>query len=425
MIETQQSIYDVSRIKWGSTIDFPSTRTCEQYSHRIFNRYPARSVFWVPRAILLDLGCNSIGKRKKLKILDPFSGSGTTAIEACLHGMDPIGVELDPFARLISEVRTRFCDQRDLRILEELFQTISSEWPRVTPDQSLLPQTHNIRYWFDENTFNSILSLKTAIYRICKREKKYEDFFRIVLADIIRPCSLAERQTLKPYISRKYKKIPHEVSVTFKKSFLSTYGAITKFSQAVGVGAKSIVWAGNDARNFKMRGDCDVAITSPPYINALDYVRCIRLESAWIGTGDDSIFKALRSMHIGDMGRKDALGTILPNKTIYKIVDRLSEIDPTRARTVLSYFTDMYANLNCVYQNLKIGGDYHIIIGNSIIRGISIETHKLLAAIAESVGFKWIKYYKYRIKDHRTSMPRHGNGGKISFEHVITLRKTK
>ena len=39
-------------LKWGEEIIFPSTRKMKEYGNRVYNRYPARSVFLVPRAIL-------------------------------------------------------------------------------------------------------------------------------------------------------------------------------------------------------------------------------------------------------------------------------------------------------------------------------------------------------------------------------------
>src|SRR5690606_19314888 len=93
------------------------------------------------------------------------------------------------------------------------------------------------------------------------------------------------------------------------------------------------------------------------------------------------------------------------------------------AKACRSYFSDIMKNLECVKAALKNGGEYHMIIGDNIIKKVEIPTHKLIADIAQKVGFKWFGYYKYVIKDHRTSIPRMNNGGKIKFEYVIMLKK--
>ena len=89
----------------------------------------------------------------------------------------------------------------------------------------------------------------------------------------------------------------------------------------------------------------------------------------------------------------------------------------------IKYFNDIRNNLLCVKATLKKGGEYHMIIGDNVIKKVEISTHRLIAEIAKDIGFEWFGYYKYVIKDHRTSIPRMDNGGKIKYEYVIMLRK--
>ena len=93
------------------------------------------------------------------------------------------------------------------------------------------------------------------------------------------------------------------------------------------------------------------------------------------------------------------------------------------ADTCLSYFNDIYNNLICIRKILTDRGEYHMILGDNVIRGINIPTHKLIADLATKIGFEWSQYYKYQIKDHRTSMPRNNMGGKIKYEYVVVLSK--
>src|SRR5947209_11057182 len=102
MIVIQDSVirdYEHAQIKWSDELEFISTRNVKQYTHRLFNRYPARSINLVPKAILKNLR-REVGSDELVRVLDPFMGSGTTAVEGCLQGMIPYGVEIDPFARL-------------------------------------------------------------------------------------------------------------------------------------------------------------------------------------------------------------------------------------------------------------------------------------------------------------------------------------
>lgn len=414
--------YNHSAVNWDEELFFPNTRTFAQLSHRIFNRYPARSINLVPRSIIISTQKTF---RRRLRVLDPFMGSGTTAVEAVLANCEAFGVEIDPLARLISDVRVQKYSRMRLKEIFNLYQIIHTKWIRTEPDNALRPKLRNATYWFDNDQYMDLLSLKTCIYNESIFSKPIHDFFRIVLADIIRPCSKAERQTLKPYISKKYKKTPTPVQQAFAKSFHAHYTAIKDFEAVTSNGRPNVIeWLGFDATDYSSRKKMDVAITSPPYTNALDYVRCIKLESAWVDCGDDSLFATLRKGQVGEAARskRDIEKPVL--NIAGMVTSRISKVDPTRGKTVLSYFNDIYRNLYCTYRSLRRGGCYHMIIGDSIIRGVPVHTHKIIISLGEVIGFEWSGYYKYRIRDHRTSIPRKGNGGKITYEYVVSLKKT-
>ena len=111
-------------------------------------------------------------------------------------------------------------------------------------------------------------------------------------------------------------------------------------------------------------------------------------------------------------------------KTIFDpYFDKIFVSDKQRALTCQAYFNDMYKNLICVYSGLKDGGEYHVIIGDNTIKGVDVPTHDVIRLIALEVGYECFGYYKYVIKDHRTSIPRNKENSKIEYEHVIMLRK--
>ena len=83
----------------------------------------------------------------------------------------------------------------------------------------------------------------------------------------------------------------------------------------------------------------------------------------------------------------------------------------------------MERNIASVFSALRRGGKYFIIVGDSRIRRLEVPTHRILAEIAKRLGLSWDHYFYYRIKDHRTSIPRGDRGGKIEYEYVIGLTK--
>jgi DNA modification methylase len=404
---------------WGEEVDFPSLRSMQMYSHLVGARYPCRSVPLVPRRIL-DALKNQGGEN--IRVLDPFMGSGTTALEACLHGYQPVGLEVDPYARLISEASVQRLSKEDIANLAKFGDSLATNFAQAPIDTSLKPDINNLDLWFSAIVIDDLLKLKGLIHDFAAKFKHLEKFLLAALGDIIRAVSNAERQSLKPYISTRFKKTPGDVLTLYRKTLTRYLEGAEAAADVAQYHSRGVEWLKGDAVAFDCPTRVDVAITSPPYINAMDYVRCIRLESSWVGTGNEAIFKSIRSAQLGESVRSksrtisDAVSNI-----IAKEFASVADVDPGRAATMAAYFEDMRANFAAVHAALVPGGSYHMIVGNSTVRNIDVETHRLLAEIACTVGFKWQHYFKYRIKDHRTSLPRNGRGGKINYEHVITL----
>lgn len=399
-------------LSWGEEIMFPSTRTIKEYGNRIYNRYPARSIFLVPRAILAHQ------KKTCISVLDPFMGSGTTAVETVLSGNRPFGLEMDPFARLISEVSCTVFSDEQLSTIKQLYELVASSW--TTFEACPVPDLSGIERWFNPADLTQLLQLKACILKLVP--SSFKAFFLVAYADSIKPVSKMERQSLKPYISTKYTKVTKPVQESFEHSFKTHFEAISEMSKECSGQAYPLCWIGNDATSFETR-DIDLAITSPPYINALDYTRCVKVEGAMSDFITNDIAKEMRGMQIGHENRKTCDATKIVMTVFGDVYEQIATKDKNRARTCLSYFNDIYSNLMCVFESLAPMGEYHMIIGDNTIKGVRVETHKVIAELAKIIGFEWFGYYKYKIKDHRTSIPRAGKPQKIEYEYVLMLRK--
>lgn len=418
--------YNPYKLNWDETITFPSTKSLSQYGNRLYNRYPARSIFLVPRATLNS----KIKETKKINVLDPFMGSGTTAVEASLINSVIYGTEMDPFARLIAEVSLFRFSEEEIIDIKNVFLNIKEKWSKHSINKKFYPKLNNIEYWFDEQNFDELLRLKSFIYENITNEKHLK-FFKVTFADCIKPSSKMERQSTKPYISSKFPKKVKPVFESFEYSFNAHIEALKQYNSSSIESQNKINWLGFDATNFNsVKEVIDLAITSPPYLNAFDYTQIIKIESAWVGTLENEDIPKLRNVQVGNEKRKDNEIDYFIEKLfepyfqeILKQGEKENKNYNKVAKTCLSYFNDIKNNLTCVYEVLKKGGEYHMIIGDNTIKKIDIPTHKLIAEIAKEVGFDWFGYYKYAIKDHRTSIPRKDNGGKINYEFVLMLRK--
>ena len=141
-------LYNPYSLDWGEEISFPSSRNVKEYGNRIYNRYPARSIFLVPRAILASIGENH------LNVLDPFMGSGTTAVETVISGNNPYGLEMDPFARMVAEVSSTIFSKNELTEIKDVLTSLIDNWK--TYEEAEIPNLTGIKRWFKKEDLSSI-----------------------------------------------------------------------------------------------------------------------------------------------------------------------------------------------------------------------------------------------------------------------------
>lgn len=72
----------------------------KKYIHAL-HLYPARMHPEITKQVIEKYSKNKTGV-----ILDPFMGSGGVLLEAIMHGNQSIGIDINPFATLLSKVKT-------------------------------------------------------------------------------------------------------------------------------------------------------------------------------------------------------------------------------------------------------------------------------------------------------------------------------
>ncbi len=389
-------------------------------TNRLFNKYPTRYISAVPRFPI-----NAYSKKGDY-VLDPFCGSGTTAIEAMILGRNAISIDIDPFARLLIKVKTTVYTEEDISFLKETI----SRMRKLTPDCYRCPpqpEIPNIDKWFCEESIKGINFLKTAIDELTSINDKIHDYLYVTLAAIIRKASNADEVSPKPYVSTRYPKTPAEPLELFYKTETLYRDAIIEFSETVAeFGCTSEILKSNDARNINGNQQIDLAVTSPPYINAYDYVRSLKFEDIWLGLASYAQLKKSRESYIGTEIRKSFYSEYIyasQSKTLEPLTKSIEIVDVKRANIVKTYFEDMAKNLIAVCEQLKKNGRYAIVVGDSKIRNQDIPTATILTEIAERNGYSFDLSFKYVIRDRYLHLPRGNRGGIIKYDEVLVLKK--
>ncbi|MFX1294675.1 MAG: DNA methyltransferase [Promethearchaeota archaeon] len=364
-------------------------------------------------------------------IIDPFCGSGTTLVEAMLLRRNAYGIDINPLAQLVSRVKTTPLDLDDLKyhylkIIEFLDMGIKNKLTPLesVPDNSDFP---NLEYWFSERVRMELKQIQNQINLI--ENDQIKDFFLLILSSIIRKVSLADNDQLHP-AKTKYATIQkgHKIPTfeIFKSMLIKKYKIMKYFSSYDFSDIKCKI-TGKGANDIELTSSIDLAVTSPPYVNALDYVRIHKLEAFWVGFLKEKEILPLRQKFIGTENIYVDEYKELPhssNNCLNDILIKIHKADRKRAGIIFKYFKGMKRNIKEVYRILKKKGKYCIVIGANWINNILVPTPKILINLAESeLGFKNIKNYVYEIINRRLKIPRADHGGTIRKEWIIVLEK--
>lgn len=398
-------------IEFGEILGISLSSSTNGLTHGI-HRYPAKYIPQIPRWAIREYS------NKGDLVVDPFSGSGTTALEAIAQSRNGAGVDLDPLACLIAEAKvTPVSPGRLERLMQQLLvKALRHPGQPILP----LPDIKNFGHWFSQEAWSSLQSIRKAIAEI-EASVDERRFMLTIFSSILRTVSNADDQSQKTYVSGTLKKTPPPVIPTFEKSFRKALTGVSELASLESRGLASIYNESATDLPFEDKS-VDLIVTSPPYLDSVDYMYNMMLEYFWLGTdlGINSRreFNARRRSYIG---AKNAPSQTLPD-SVKDLVDE-NEV-PTYRRDVLGpYFSSMESHFAEAARVLKDGGRYVLVIGNSRTKGEMLPLHDALIALASTSGLLVEHAFGYRVRRHYMKFPRKGRGGIILMDWVITLRK--
>jgi site-specific DNA-methyltransferase (cytosine-N4-specific) len=323
-----------------------SFRGCQtQYFTHTFHPYPARFIPQIPSTFI------KLFTKEGETVLDPMCGCGTTIVEALLHNRNAIGNDLNPLAVLISKVKTTLIDEEEFRYFNEKLSSVAGM----------------------EGVRKLLRELKE------EGQQKLYDFGRVALSASI------------------WSGKARDIERTFRRKVSSMQREMLAMDEVVKSIPQIRVICG-DARNLEVQsGSVDLIITSPPYVNALDYHRMHKANMLWLDM-DFSVF------------RKNEIG-------------KHSRFSGNRFRLLSCYLGDI---LRCMIEmNRALGKNKFcvIVVGNSRVEYELIESHKFLARMGSKIGFKPVKTLFREIdKRKKSTSPAIG---KINEEYILVLQKVE
>ncbi|HAU4888516.1 DNA methyltransferase [Aeromonas hydrophila] len=365
------------------------------------------------------------------RCIDPFGGSGTTALACQFLGVEPVTIEVNPYLADLIEAKLGQYDQTLL--LQDLGQVIRvvRNTTDKTHDLNWLPPSFvepgvKERWLFEKNVAQRIESYRLAIEQL--HTPLHRMFFKAILGGFL-------VETSNVYINgkgRRYRKnwqvrrhTPQEVDQCFLDRVQQAIYEIVRYAHRP---VRSYTLMRGDCREaIERAAQCQLAVFSPPYPNSFDYTDVYNVELWALGyIADSSSNRTLRqatlSSHVQIQRHFEPrpVGSPKLDAVSEKLHESRQKLwSPHIPNMVDGYFADMRNVMQALGQRLVSQGEIWTVVGDSLYANVYIPVADILVELAPTCGFEVIRSETFR--SMRSSAQQ---GGRAELaESLVIFRK--
>ncbi|CAG7594476.1 hypothetical protein PEPTYR26121_01785 [Peptoniphilus tyrrelliae] len=362
---------------------------------------------------------------KNITLLDPFCGSGTTLVIAQELGINSVGIDINPYATLLSFVKTNKYNKTDVC---DAISTIKSNLEQ----ESNFPiyDFYNIKKWFREDIIESLSQIRRCI--LLEKSQDIRKFFWICLSEVIFKFSNDRTSTFKLHALPKEKiDLIEDKCIEYFIKIINDNSEHLNYSNTT---SSNIIYGDSSSIiNNKLKGEFDIICTSPPYGDnptTVTYGQASILFLKWIASKDLYCsqellekYTTIDKISVGGKKRK-----IINTKDIKSLKDFLDKISLKKQAKVINFFEDYYISLKCMKKCLSKSGYLIMTVGNRSVDAERQPLDDISIEILESLGLKLVSKFNRNIlyKNSPSKLPFNKNERSISTisqETVLLFNK--
>jgi hypothetical protein len=389
--------------------EIPSTT----YGTFAIYKYPAK---FIPQVIAYVLKRYA---KPGMKIFDPFAGYGTVGIVSRVYGYDYELWDLNPIISIIHDTAVMKNPKANL---QELIKEIKNS------KEEFIPKWSNLNYWFPDE-FIPILSRSWGFAHSLTDETKY--ILLIPLINVTRYFSYADEKVHKLYkLNYSRKKINELLKKDWKSQFYDMlqkeiYKLLKKVWEYNCLNPKQVnykIKAGIDTLSAKLEGDVNILITSPPYLQAQEYIRSTKLELFWLGYEES---------YIKELSKKEIPYRTVPEIKIHseKYYEFREKIKEKHLKTLYDrYFHSVLG----IFSNLgeRVTDYMCIFVGPAKIRTMPIPIDDIIIEHLKEFGWEhevtFVDKIVSKVMFETDINPASGEkDNRIKTEHLVVLKKKR
>jgi DNA modification methylase len=333
-------------------------------------------------------------------IMDPFSGCGTVLVQAKLNGIKSFGVELNPLLQFVADTKVNSWDISP----EEIITVYKSLRYNKSGNSPSFLKSH---LHFRNGVLDNLLKIKQAINSFIPKgneQEKIKNILRLAFSAILIDSSNLKRSPCLGYDKTKDVRDDAPMVLFDKKVHqISDDIRLLQRDMAKYLKTRCHIELGNSA-TFEFSDKYDLVITSPPYMNGMDYVINYKIEMAWLDFVENSseAKKIKDEMVVCDNVSKGLIRRFsekngrYTNEWIENIKHDITKGIRIRGNyrrkdmpeIVHKYFDDMYHIMKNVARAINKKGRFILVIGDSLIADVYVPTDLIIAKIGNDLGLE-------------------------------------
>lgn len=358
-------------------------------------KYPA---MMVPKMQLdlLEKFCSSINDAT---MLDPFMGSGTALVEAQKMGMKTIGIDLNPYAVLLSKVKTHNYSLASINSIKKFIKKLDS-------NQFDLPIWNfpNIKKWFREDIIISLSKIRNTI--MSEKDLWVRRYLWVILSEVIYTYSNDRTSTFKLHVKtdEQINKMKNNVLDEFRCLVSTKYHLLHQSCSS-----ESRIYSGNSESVCKLLDDhsVDIICTSPPYgdnATTVTYGQASILFLKWINykdidsKTDEKLIQTYSKIDSLSLGGRNNLSKNYESLTLSNY---LNSINLNKRRKVQLFMNDYWGVIKQLVRIIKRNGIIIFTVGNRKVDRKTQPLDKITCEMFSSLGFCRISEITRNILDKK------------------------
>ena len=362
------------------------------------------------------------------KVLDPFGGSGTTALACQFLGAHPVTAEVNPFLADVIEAKLTSYDGDALR---SSLKFLLAAAPQVRSAVRTLPPTLvepgvKGRFVYSAAIAEAFFQLKDSIDQLA--EPSHRRFFTVMLSALLIPLSNVRISGKGRRYRSNWSRATHTASEVFSKFEAHCNSCIAEAGRFAGRAQTSYEVLRGDSRTLEYgAADVDLAIFSPPYPNSFDYTDVYNLELWMLGyLKNNSDNTALRettlSSHVQikrEFERSPEGSNQLANALAALQAGRPSLWNKNIPEMVAGYFADLLKVTLRSAASLKSGGELVMVVGDSRYSSVEIKVAEIMRELMSDSDLRCVEVRPFR---SMRSSPQQGGKQELA-ESLLRFRK--